>query len=145
MLPHAARSFAASIVVLPREQARAAAVAYLYCRMLDTYEDLYPGPGRAADELRRFAARFGAGRCRRRRRSRMTLARDERDRINLLLVDRCSHVDAVFRTLDRTRAGADRRAGPLDGRTAWSGRPRPSPARAACSPTRSSSPATAGT
>ena len=40
VLPHAARSFAASIVVLPRDQAMASAVAYLYCRMLDTYEDL---------------------------------------------------------------------------------------------------------
>ena len=28
------------------------------------------------------------------------LARDDRDRLNLLLVDRCGHVDAVFATLD---------------------------------------------
>ncbi len=58
VLPHAARSFAASIVVLPEEQARAAAVAYLYCRMLDTYEDLVPEPSTCVTELRRFAGRF---------------------------------------------------------------------------------------
>ena len=48
ILPHAARSFAASIVALPRRKGRAAAVAYLYCRMLDTYEDLYPSGGEAS-------------------------------------------------------------------------------------------------
>ena len=58
ILPHAARSFAASIVVLPHEQARVAAVAYLYCRMLDTYEDLIPEPSASATELNRFAERF---------------------------------------------------------------------------------------
>jgi phytoene/squalene synthetase len=99
VLPHAARSFAASIVVLPTEEARAAAVAYLYCRMLDTYEDLIADPAESIAELRRFAARFdstplppptpiAAGR-----------ARDERDRVYLLLIARCGHVDAVFRTL----------------------------------------------
>jgi phytoene/squalene synthetase len=58
ILPHAARSFAASIVVLPEGQARAAAIAYLYCRMLDTYEDLAPTPGEAEESLGRFARRF---------------------------------------------------------------------------------------
>lgn len=58
ILPHAARSFAASIVVLPESQARAAAIAYLYCRMLDTYEDLAATPEQAEEGLRRFAGRF---------------------------------------------------------------------------------------
>ena len=58
ILPHAARSFAASIVVLPEPQARAAAIAYLYCRMLDTYEDLARTPDEAEEGLRMFAERF---------------------------------------------------------------------------------------
>ena len=58
MLPHAARSFAASIVMLPREQARAASVAYLYCRMLDTYEDLLPDREAKFRELTAFGARL---------------------------------------------------------------------------------------
>jgi len=58
ILPHAARSFAASIVVLPREQARAAAVAYLYCRMLDTYEDLHPDAAARPDETGMSSSRI---------------------------------------------------------------------------------------
>ncbi len=101
ILPHAARSFAASIVVLPREQARAAAVAYLYCRMLDTYEDLYADPSTRAAELERFAARFDApGELPPPTPIDDRLARDDRDRVHLLLVDRCRHVDAVFATLE---------------------------------------------
>ena len=42
-------------------QARAAAVAYLYCRMLDTYEDLIGDPATSISELFRFAARFDSG------------------------------------------------------------------------------------
>ena len=58
VLPHAARSFAASIALLPPDQARAAAVAYLYCRMLDTYEDLIVDCAASISALRRFAERF---------------------------------------------------------------------------------------
>jgi len=108
VLPHAARSFAASIVVLPQEQARAAAVAYLYCRMLDTYEDLYPDPAARTAELGRFAARFDSDALPAPSPIDDGLARDDRDRVHLLLVDRCRHVDAVFRTLDprvRSRIG----------------------------------------
>ena len=99
VLPHAARSFAASIVVLPPEQARAAAVAYLYCRMLDTYEDLFPDPETRAAELERFGARFDSDPLPEPTPIAADLARDERDRIHLLLVARCKHVDAVYRTL----------------------------------------------
>jgi hypothetical protein len=35
MLPHAARSFAPSILLLPKDEAQTAAVGYLYARMLD--------------------------------------------------------------------------------------------------------------
>jgi len=102
ILPHAARTFATSILMLPAAKARTAAVAYLYCRMLDTFEDLSDEARREAD-LEGFAARM------------TTLdpppptpttARDDRDRIHLLLVDRCQLVDRAFATLpamDRRR------------------------------------------
>lgn len=103
ILPHAARTFATSILMLPAAQARTAAVAYLYCRMLDTYEDLSADTDREA-ALAAFAARMA------------TLepppappmtARDRRDQVHLLLIDRCHLVDRVFATLpeaDRRRA-----------------------------------------
>ena len=144
VLPHAARSFAASIVVLPQEQARAAAVAYLYCRMLDTYEDLYPDPEQRSAELRRFAARFDSDSLPAPNTIADRLARNDRDRVHLLLVDRCGHVDAVFRTLDRG-FGRGSASSSIRWRRGWSGRPTPSPARAVCSPTRISWPATAAT
>jgi phytoene/squalene synthetase len=99
VLPHAARSFAASIVVLPREQARAAAVAYLYCRMLDTYEDLLADPSSRAAGLRRFAARFERDPMPAPAPIPAGLARDDRDRVHLLLIERCGLVDTVFATL----------------------------------------------
>ncbi len=58
VLPYAARSFAASILLLPERAARSCAVAYLYARMLDTYEDLSAGPAEAQSSLEAFAARF---------------------------------------------------------------------------------------
>jgi phytoene/squalene synthetase len=99
ILPHAARSFATSIVVLPRDQARAAAVAYLYCRMLDTYEDLIANPEECVAGLRRFAARFDSERLGAPAPLPDELARDDRDRVYLLLIARCRYVDTVFETL----------------------------------------------
>jgi|GEM_PF-619544 len=58
ILPHAARTFSACIAMLPARSARAAAVAYLYCRILDTYEDLSAGPDEAVASLSAFSARF---------------------------------------------------------------------------------------
>jgi phytoene/squalene synthetase len=104
VLPHAARSFAASIVILPPDQARAAAVAYLYCRMLDTYEDLHPDPGSRASAMRRFAARFDADPMPPPEPIAADLARDARDRVHLMLVERCGLVDSVFASLpEQTR------------------------------------------
>lgn len=100
VLPHAARSFAASIVVLPEDQARAAAVAYLYCRMLDTYEDLLPDAASSIGAMTEFAERF---------RDPLPLpsapelpdavAASDRDRVYLLLISRCDLVDEVFTSL----------------------------------------------
>jgi len=98
ILPHAARTFATSILMLPAAQVRTAAVAYLYCRMLDTYEDLSDDAHREA-ALEAFANRM------------MTLGppppapttvRDDRDRVHLLLVERCHLVDRAFATLPAT-------------------------------------------
>jgi phytoene/squalene synthetase len=105
VLPHAARSFAASIVVLPEEQARAAAVAYLYCRMLDTYEDLLPDAGSSVPALRQFAARFASTPPEPARPISEYLARDDRDPVYLLLIRRCSMVDEVFASLSPEARG----------------------------------------
>ncbi|MDH3730834.1 MAG: squalene/phytoene synthase family protein [Acidimicrobiia bacterium] len=99
ILPHAARSFATSIVVLPKSQALAAAVGYLYCRMLDTYEDLLPDKAARPDVLRLFAERFGSDPMPAAPAVDETLARDDRDRLGLLLVERCRLVDDVLATL----------------------------------------------
>jgi len=98
ILPHAARTFSACIALLPADTARAAAVAYLYCRMLDTYEDLLPDRAVREQALMHFGRRFdqgggppapapllpsgGGG--------------DARDRAHLLLVERCALVDGVY-------------------------------------------------
>lgn len=95
ILPHAARTFAASILMLPAAQARTAAVAYLYCRMLDTYEDLGDDAVREA-ALRTFAARLATLEP---PPPVTTAARDDRDRVHLLLIERCRLVDRVFATL----------------------------------------------
>lgn len=99
VLPHAARSFAASIVILPAEKAKAAAVAYLYCRILDTYEDLYPDIARRGHALDEFASRFESDTPTLPDPIPAGLARDDRDRLHLLLVDRCGLIDDVHRTL----------------------------------------------
>ena len=96
ILPHAARSFGASIVVLRHDQALASAVAYLYCRMLDTYEDLIDDEAACIAALERFADRFDTDRPPPPERLSEALARDERDRVYLLLIERCALVDRVF-------------------------------------------------
>jgi farnesyl-diphosphate farnesyltransferase len=102
ILPHAARTFTACITLLPADSARAMAVAYLYCRMLDTYEDLLPDAAEREQALAAFGARFGgpdgaalapAPRIARAR------ARDARDQTHVVLVNRCRLVDEVFASL----------------------------------------------
>ncbi|MGI9078572.1 MAG: squalene/phytoene synthase family protein [Gemmatimonadaceae bacterium] len=104
ILPHAARTFSACIALLPSRAALPAAVAYLYCRMLDTYEDLVSDREEREASLLAFAARLdgaagqtdvppappivAANHC------------DERDRAHLFLVQRSALVDRVFASFD---------------------------------------------
>ena len=112
ILPHAARTFSACIAMMPARAALPSAVAYLYCRMLDTYEDLVPDPAIREASLRAFAARLTTADGRPESRRLLPAPpisaasdRDERDRAHLLLVRRAELVDAVYLTFDeRTRA-----------------------------------------
>ncbi len=99
ILPHAARTFSACIALLPKRVAEAAAVAYLYCRTLDTYEDLVVDASEREEALRRFAERFdgpvpgpapGIGE---------NHAVDLRDAGHLLLVRRAELIDRVYAEL----------------------------------------------
>jgi phytoene/squalene synthetase len=101
ILPHAARSFAPSILLLPKDEAHAAAVGYLYARMLDTYEDLSPTPADARTALAAFATRFQVGRPDPAPSTPHPITTDFRDRAHLLLVERHRLVDEVFLTLDQ--------------------------------------------
>lgn len=102
MLPHAARSFAPSILLLPEHEARLAAVAYLYARMLDTYEDLSSEPEKARQAIALFSARFDA----RPPLSAPAVGKvetgDARDQAHMLLVERHHLVDAFFVELGET-------------------------------------------
>lgn len=109
VLPYAARSFSFCIAVLPPRMARTLCVAYHYCRMLDTCEDLPRDAAGKEAALAAFVARFdplgadgGA--------SPPTplappplldggLARDARDAVYLLLLARVEQVDRCFAAL----------------------------------------------
>lgn len=60
ILPHVARSFAASVLFLRYRQARTAMVGYLYTRMVDTFEDMVSDPVQRSTALAWFATRFTA-------------------------------------------------------------------------------------
>lgn len=98
-LPHAARTFAACITLLPKESSRTAAVAYLYCRILDTYEDLIPDGKERDAALAEFGGRFRVPDAQPPRlapRIAPGRARDRRDQAHVVLVNRCQLVDRVF-------------------------------------------------
>ena len=96
ILPYAARSFAPSILLLPEEEARAAAVGYLYARMLDTYEDLSVTRAAAQEALALFAGRFSTEPPGKAPPPPDPSAPDPRDRTHLLLIDHHGLVDEVF-------------------------------------------------
>lgn len=96
VLPHAARSFAASIAVLDEDHATTAAVGYLYCRILDTYEDLSGDLEGQLDGLRSFADRFAAQPPAPAPPLRDPRLGDDRDRVHALLIERCRLIDVVY-------------------------------------------------
>jgi phytoene/squalene synthetase len=105
VLPHAARTFSACIALLPGRSALAAAVGYLYCRMLDTYEDLVSDRAERESSLRAFASRLEESGDRRgvyvpAPPIITQAARDDRDRAHLLLVHKADLVDRVFASFD---------------------------------------------
>ena len=111
ILPHAARTFAACIAMLPARSALPAAVAYLYCRMLDTYEDLVPNSSARDASLGAFAARLavaGNGTLPPAPGIEDSTDRDERDRAHLLLVRRAHLVDRIFLSFDESTRGVVR-------------------------------------
>ena len=99
MLPHAARSFAASVVFLPASQARVAATAYLYCRMLDSYEDLHPDPVVKRAALETIATRNGGTPLAGVPELPELPGHDQRERVHILLVERRTLIDQVFLSL----------------------------------------------
>lgn len=103
ILPHAARTFSASIALLPGPIARATAVAYLYCRTIDTYEDMIPDREERERALEGFASRFGGTDGDEPAPAATvdaSFATDARDRTHVILVERCALVDQVFVGLD---------------------------------------------
>lgn len=106
ILPHAARTFSAAIAMLPKRAALPAAVAYLYCRMLDTYEDLVPDRYEREAQLVAFGARFKPdGAVLPAPAIRAAVDKDLRDKSHLLLVERAGLVDQVFLTFDLPTRG----------------------------------------
>jgi len=104
ILPHAARTFAACIVILPEEKARVAAVGYLYARILDTYEDLMLDPKARHKALLGFVQRFNqtpGAPLPDAPHAFDTQKIDARDRGHLLLVQCCNRIDAVYLTLSQ--------------------------------------------
>lgn len=110
ILPHAARTFSACIAMLPERQARSSAVAYLYSRILDTYEDLHPELEQRIAILEEFSVRFDDSHSNEDGQQSLKPAppipkgtlHSRRDLAHLLLVDRCDKVDTVYFTLPST-------------------------------------------
>ncbi len=99
ILPHVARSFAASIVLLPHPQAQAALVGYLYSRMLDTYEDMVPDHDQKSRALQWFATRLATGDLADPAPPVEISTASPRQQVDRLLVQRCEMVDRLYATL----------------------------------------------
>ena len=109
ILPHVARSFAASIVLLPHAQAQAALVGYLYSRMLDTFEDMVPDHRQRTEALEWFATRLSPGSLADPGPSVEVAAAQPREEVHRLLVERRELVDRLYKKLhedDRARVEA---------------------------------------
>ncbi len=110
ILPHAARTFSFVIVFLPPRMRRGLALAYLYCRMLDTYEDLLPTLPEKESALQRFIDRFdGSGKLKPAPSLDLHLTTDPKESTHVLLVNRAASIDAHFDRLVKPQQAAIRR------------------------------------
>ncbi len=110
ILPHAARTFSLVIVFLPPRMRRALAVAYLYCRMLDTYEDLLPTVAEQQQALQRFVERFADRKALKPAPTlEPDLSTDARESTHLLLVNQAALIDRNFDRLPAPQQEAIRR------------------------------------
>ena len=107
ILPHAARTFSFVIVFLPPRMRRALAIAYLYCRMLDTYEDLLPTLPQKESALKNFIGRFeNPGDLKSAPALDPALTADPQESTHVLLVNRAAHVDHHFDLLAPSQQAA---------------------------------------
>jgi len=110
ILPHAARTFSLVIVFLPPRMRRALAIAYLYCRMLDTYEDLLPTVEEKERAIHRFINRFGGENGMKPAPALdASLTDDPQESTHVLLVNRAALIDRHFDRLSRFQQAAIRR------------------------------------
>ena len=107
ILPHAARTFSFVIVFLPPRMRRALAIAYLYCRMLDTYEDILPTLKQKESALRRFIDRFENPQGLKTAPSLdPAISDDPRESTHVLLVNRAALIDSNFDRLPPAQQAA---------------------------------------
>ena len=107
ILPHAARTFSFVIVFLPPRMRRALAIAYLYCRMLDTYEDLLPTLAQKESALKHFISRFdNPGELKPAPALDPALTSDPQETTHVLLVNRAALVDYNFHLLAPSQQAA---------------------------------------
>ncbi len=111
ILPSVARSFSFCIAFLPNRLAPTLAVAYAYCRMLDTYEDVVAQPSERTRLLGAFIDRFPDS-------DQMPepapslgteLSGDPSEDSHVLLVSRSALVDSVYCELPSDHRAAIRR------------------------------------
>ena len=111
ILPSVARSFSFCITFLPNRLALSLAVAYAYCRMLDTYEDVVARPSERTRLLEAFIDRFpDSDQMPESAPSLETdLGRDPSEDSHVLLVRRSALVDSVYCELPSDHRAAIRR------------------------------------
>jgi phytoene/squalene synthetase len=102
VLPHAARTFSKSIHLLPRAMRKPCAVAYLFARILDTYEDHIKDATERDEAMAQFAARFAeheSGALAVPRAIQYAHDADARDEVHRLLLHKHALIDREFHKL----------------------------------------------
>ena len=108
VLPHAARSFAPCIIALPSSMALSAALGYLYCRILDTHEDLVADAGQRHKALEHLTLRLTAlreGRDPGEAPSVTHECSDPRDEVHSLIAGELPRLDPLFLGLNEDVQG----------------------------------------